>query len=60
MNAQVRGIEREGKTFQGLLCLPLKSGDFLAKMNAPVGGSKGLVGPRSLRSKGPINLTLIS
>ena len=30
--------KRGGETFQGLLCLPLKSGGFLAKMNAPVGG----------------------
>ena len=55
-------LEREGVTFQGSLCLPLKSGGFLwhfcgnsvALLGAPVGVSKGLVGPRSLRSRGPI------
>ena len=47
-----------GVLIQGSLCLPLKSGVFLALLGAPVESSKGLVGPRSLRSQGPIKLSI--
>ena len=34
-------------------------GNSVALLFAPVGVSKGLVGPRSLRSRGPINIFIV-
>ena len=52
----LRSRER-GVLIQGSLCSPLKSGGFFGTFGCTwwgVESSKGLVGPRSLRSRGPI------
>ena len=52
--------ERRGGDFSGLALLTSQKWCFfLAKNNAPVGVSKGLVGPRSLRLRAPITNNLL-
>ena len=47
-------LERGGYLFRARFARLSKVVVFLALLNAPVESSKGLVGPRSLRSRGPI------